>query len=170
MGKSKTNRRKFSSAFKSKVALESARERSTTSELSQKYELHPTQISSWKSILVKNAPLLFDTKIEAKSDPDKQLEALYCSEIGVGRKIDLLDNTLELSMRNQCDLLSIPRGRIYYLPKGESQENIDLMSQIDRIVTAEPSFGILRIQDALREMSIQAGIGTLHTSLSIKAL
>lgn len=76
----------------------------------------------------------------------------------MGRKIDLLDNTLELSMRNQCDLLSIPRGRIYYLPKAESQENIDLMSQIDRIVTAEPSFGILRIQDALREMSIQANV------------
>lgn len=94
MGKSKTNRRKFSSAFKSKVALESARERSTTSELSQKYELHPTQISSWKSILVKNAPLLFDTKIEAKSDPDKQLEALYCKIGKLEMERDFLKKSL----------------------------------------------------------------------------
>ena len=40
------NKRKIHSAkFKSKVALSALRERETLSELSQKYELNPNQIS-----------------------------------------------------------------------------------------------------------------------------
>lgn len=41
-------RRKFSSAFKAKVALEALKERKTLSELSKEFELHPNQISQWK--------------------------------------------------------------------------------------------------------------------------
>jgi len=45
----KTSRRKFTAAFKAKVAMEALHERSTLSELSKRYEvhpkLHPTQIS-----------------------------------------------------------------------------------------------------------------------------
>lgn len=61
-------------------------------------------------------------------------------------------------MRSQCKLLSIPRGQVYYIPKGESPENICLMNQIDRIVTEEPTFGILRIQDALRDLEVYANV------------
>jgi len=61
-------------------------------------------------------------------------------------------------MRRQCELLSIPRGQVYYIPKGESAENISLMNQIDRIVTQEPTFGILRIQDALRDLEVYANV------------
>jgi transposase len=42
------SRRKFSSDFKSRVALEALREESTLSELSKKYNIHPNQISHWK--------------------------------------------------------------------------------------------------------------------------
>ena len=41
-------RRKFTSKFKTKVVLESLKERQTVAELAQKYEIHPTQISAWK--------------------------------------------------------------------------------------------------------------------------
>ena len=78
MKKSKTIKRKFSSSFKSKVAIDAARERQTTSELSQKYELHPTQINKWKKILLENASVLFETKLAASSDSDEELERLYC--------------------------------------------------------------------------------------------
>lgn len=56
-----------------------------------------------------------------------------------------------LSIRRQCELLSVSRSGLYYQSKTESTENLELMNTIDRIVVAEPSFGILRIQDALEE-------------------
>ena len=41
-------RRKFSSEFKAKVALEALKEKSSLEELAKKYEVHPVQISNWK--------------------------------------------------------------------------------------------------------------------------
>ncbi|WP_157491424.1 transposase, partial [Flammeovirga sp. SJP92] len=42
------SKRKFTSEFKAKVALEAIKDLQTTTELAQKYDLHPTQISTWK--------------------------------------------------------------------------------------------------------------------------
>ncbi|WP_188619028.1 transposase, partial [Christiangramia forsetii] len=41
-------RRKFTPKFKTKVVLESLKERQTTQELAQKFEITPQQISAWK--------------------------------------------------------------------------------------------------------------------------
>ena len=48
-------RRTFSSEFKLKIIIESLKERESLSELSQKYELHPNQISKWKTDFIENA-------------------------------------------------------------------------------------------------------------------
>jgi putative transposase len=40
---------------------------------------------------------------------------------------NLVDNQHSLSIRKQCDLLSIHRSGIYYAPKGESAENLEIM-------------------------------------------
>mgnify|MGYP000205931578 CR=1 FL=1 len=74
-------KRKFSSKFKSKVALEAIKERHTTSELSRKFELHPTQINTWKRELVNKSTLLFETKSKQVQENEPDLEALY-SKIG----------------------------------------------------------------------------------------
>ena len=44
----KKNRRVFSSEFKSKVVLESLKERETLASLAKKFEIHPQQITDWK--------------------------------------------------------------------------------------------------------------------------
>lgn len=46
---SKHSRRKFTAEFKTKVVLESLKERSSIEEFSRKYELFPTQINHLRS-------------------------------------------------------------------------------------------------------------------------
>jgi len=46
----KKQRRKFTKEFKLQVILEALKERSTLKELSQKYELQSTQITTWTQI------------------------------------------------------------------------------------------------------------------------
>lgn len=57
----KKQRRKFSKEFKLQVVLEALKERQTLSELSQKYELHPNQISAWKQDFLSKAEQVFST-------------------------------------------------------------------------------------------------------------
>jgi len=40
--------RKFSAAFKAKLALEALKERESLAELSKRFEVHPNIISKWK--------------------------------------------------------------------------------------------------------------------------
>mgnify|MGYP006111548649 CR=1 FL=1 len=72
----KKTRRKFSPSFKAKVAIEAIKEQSSLQELASKFELHPTQISSWKREFLDNASLAFGSKPE-KEDSDSQTEPLY---------------------------------------------------------------------------------------------
>ena len=74
----KKSRRKFGADFKAKVILEALRERSTIEELSRKYELHPTQINTWKREAVTNMASVFNgEKTDVVADIEQQTEKLY---------------------------------------------------------------------------------------------
>ena len=52
-------RRKFTSKFKAQVAIEALKERERLTELGKRYELHPNQISAWKSKFLEHADHAF---------------------------------------------------------------------------------------------------------------
>lgn len=54
-----TKRKRYSSEFKAKVALEAIREELTTVELAEKCDIHPTMISGWKRTAIKNMAQAF---------------------------------------------------------------------------------------------------------------
>jgi transposase len=61
--------------------LESLKERLSLTELAQKYELHPTQISGWKKEFLASAEQVFDSgkksvKSEADQEKDRLLKAI----------------------------------------------------------------------------------------------
>ena len=43
-------RRRYTSEFKSKVALEAVREQQPIHEIAKRYQIHPTQVTEWKAL------------------------------------------------------------------------------------------------------------------------
>ena len=67
------NRRKFTAAYKAKVALEAIRERESMSSLSSKYELTQEQISKWKREFLDKSELVFTLEQpELKAEKENQ--------------------------------------------------------------------------------------------------
>jgi len=52
-------RTRYSAEFKAKVALAALTESKTLAELASEYQIHPSQISTWKQELLENASNLF---------------------------------------------------------------------------------------------------------------
>lgn len=79
----KKQRRKFTKEFKLQVILEALKERSTLKELSQKYELQPTQITNWKKDFLAKASFTLDSEHpkEKEINHEAEKEKLY-SKIG----------------------------------------------------------------------------------------
>ena len=71
----KKKRRKFSGAFKAKVAIEALKERETLAEISKRFEVHPNMISKWKQEFLERSAEVFDKKSDADSEVDP--EKLY---------------------------------------------------------------------------------------------
>jgi len=53
--------RRFSRAFKTRVALEALKEQKTLAELATQFDLHPNQISKWKRQARQSLPEVFGT-------------------------------------------------------------------------------------------------------------
>jgi len=77
-----TKRRSYSDRFKAKVALDAVREVKTISELASEYQVHPTQISIWKKLLVSNAAELFLKGGNHSNKTEDQLTKPLYEEIG----------------------------------------------------------------------------------------
>ena len=61
----------------------------------------------------------------------------------------LVDTEHELSIRQQCDLLTIHRSGLYYKPCGEKPENLEIMRIMDEHYLKHPTEGVIRMQDLL---------------------
>lgn len=71
-----SKRRTHSATFKKKVALEAIREDLTMAELSRKYQLHASQIKTWKRVLTHDSDALFTPRRSGtrSSSADSRLE------------------------------------------------------------------------------------------------
>ena len=81
-------RTKFTSEFKSKVAIEALKGHETTTELSSEFGVHPTQINSWKKQPIDGSKIDFNGKHEkTQRNLEEERDRLY-AQIGK-QKVEL---------------------------------------------------------------------------------
>lgn len=62
-----------------------------------------------------------------------------------------------LSIRKQCDILSVPRSSLYYRPIPEKPENVKMMSIMDKHLLKHPTEGVKSMVDYLKDLGYPVG-------------
>ena len=93
----KKNYRKHIAAFKTRVVLEALKERWTLSELGQRFQLHPTQISTWKTEFLAGADQVFGDGPVVDAKAHEKEKAQLHQQIG---ELTMAVNWLK---KNRCD-------------------------------------------------------------------
>ncbi len=91
----KKTRRRFSSAFKAKVAIEAIKERDSLAELSKRFEVHPNIISKWKQEFQERSVDVFDNKKSDAGGSELDLEKLYAKIGQLEMENDFLKKNLK---------------------------------------------------------------------------
>lgn len=93
------SRRKFTSKFKTKVVLDALKESNSLKDLALKYELIPSQISTWKTEFLNQAEGVFDKRIKSAKTQAEEEREMMLKTIG------------ELKMENDFLKKVLPRSR-----------------------------------------------------------
>ncbi|UTA66646.1 IS3 family transposase [Emticicia sp. 21SJ11W-3] len=79
----------------------------------------------------------------------------------------MVDATSPLSIRRQCDLLSVSRSSLYYKSCEESVENLEIMRLMDEHYFSHPSYGVLRMQDFVDSKGYVANVKRIRRLLRL---
>jgi putative transposase len=75
-------RKKYSQQFKFKVALEAIKELKTLNEIGSAYDVHPTQVKSWKKQLLAEGPTVFGQNVAQQLREQEARETELYEQIG----------------------------------------------------------------------------------------
>lgn len=75
-------RKKYSQQFKFKVALEAVKELKTINEIASAYDVHPTQVKSWKKQLLAEGPTVFGQDMAQQLREQEARETELYEQIG----------------------------------------------------------------------------------------
>lgn len=90
---SRRPRRNHSAAFKAKVALDAIRGDKTLAELAKLHDVHPNQITDWKTQLLERAASVFGAA-DATAEPESDLKELHAKIGQQALEIDFLEGAL----------------------------------------------------------------------------
>ena len=87
-------RRDHSPAFKAKVALAAIRGEKTLAELAQQFDVHPNQITQWRTQLLEGAAGVFGAPVAAEAAPAVDVKTLHAKIGELSLENDFLSGAL----------------------------------------------------------------------------
>ncbi len=69
----------------------------------------------------------------------------------------MIQPNADLSIARQAKLLGVSRSSVYYHPKPDSTEELDLLKRLDEIFTENPMYGSRRLQAMLKREGVLVG-------------
>jgi putative transposase len=152
-------RRNFTPEFKSHIVLQLLREEQTVNELAAVHQISPVVISRWKAEFLEKASMVFqkgttdaEKDIAEKDDQIADLERKVgqltievdwlkknlsnCSEVNKLKEA-VEHNHPDITVKRQCELLSVNRSSTYRKPKPSkmNEQTVEIMHKIDAIHT-----------------------------------
>ena len=145
-------------SLKAKVAVEALKAHKTAAQIAQMFGVYPTQVGGWKRQALAGLPDIFGNgREQMRQQSDTEKDELY-KQIGQLKveldfsKKELVSSTKDkrpwidathprLTVRQQCELLGVPRSTFYYQPQPEGADNLRLMRQLDELYLKCPFFG-----------------------------
>src|ERR1039457_4196612 len=187
---SRRPRRNHTAEFKSKVALAAIRGEKTLSELAEQFDIHPNQITQWKSQLLEGAAGGFGGEVKAvpggggsrceaaarqdrRPDLGERFFRRGAHQGGTAERKAMIDPEHDLPIRQQAVALGISRSSVYYQPRPISAEDLWLMRHIDELHLNYPFAGSRMLRDLLRQQGLEVGrrhIATLMRRMCIEAI
>lgn len=130
----KRPRRNHTAAYKAKVALAALKGDKTLAELSEKFDVHASQIVQWKAQLLDGAMGVFLTPAEKRESQGPSVKDMQAkigqlaseNDFSYGRRArshrrcdrkEMINATHELPLTRQAELLDLSRSNVYYLPR-----------------------------------------------------
>ena len=183
-------RRNHSPAFKAKVALAAIRGEKTLAELAEQFDVHPNQITQWRSQLLEGASGVFGAVAAAEAAAgsgredaareDRRAvarERFFVRRARQGRSAaerkTMIDRDHGLGVGRQAKALGIGRGSVYYLPRPASDADLALMRRIDELHLEYPFAGSRMLKGLLQAEGHEVGrlhVSTLMKKMAIEAL
>ena len=165
-------RRKHSTSFKAKVAIEAIKKEKTIAQLSSEYGVHPNQIRQWKKRVLEELPNIFSHNPDKSKKEQEQIQDELYKQIGQLKvELDWLKKNLkysvdqkrhciepnysEIPVSRQCELIGISKSTYYYKSRRENSFNQLLMKLIDEEYTRHPFYGFRRVTIWLRQQGFK---------------
>ncbi|MGC1535710.1 MAG: IS3 family transposase [Candidatus Sulfotelmatobacter sp.] len=181
-------RRNHTAAFKAKVALAALKGDKTLAELAEQFDVHPNQITDWKTRLTEGAATVFGedrTEEQAKVDVTRMQAKIgelalakrffrKCArQGGFAERKAMIDPEHVLPICKQAEELQISRSTVYYHPRPISDADLFLMRRIDELHLNYPFAGSRMLRDMLKQQGLEVGrrhVRTLMRRMAIETL
>ncbi len=90
--------------------------------------------------------------------------------MSLAQKKKLVSREEKLSISRQCKLVGLSRSSYYYRSRGEKEENLELMKEIDKEYLTKPYYGSRRMTEVLRRKGFKVGRKRIRRLMKLMGL